>query len=99
MAESEVVQCWIYRSERKLETYIYLAKEDGADAVPEGLLAALGPLTYVMQLDLHEHRPLARVDVLQVMQDLVAEGFFLQMPPSQLEKLNPAVTMTSTARH
>ena len=50
-APSHTVSCWIYRSDRKHETYLYLAREEGKDAVPAALLNALEPLVFVMQLD------------------------------------------------
>ena len=84
-----MVQCWIYRSDKKLETYLYLAKEDGTDAVPEALLRAMLPLELVMQLDLTKERTLARADVVQVMQELRDRGFYLQMPPTEFEKIDP----------
>ena len=90
MSEDPTVHCWIYRSERKDETYLYLAEEDGTDKVPAALLTALEPLTFVMELDLHAGRKLARADVVRVMADLNERGFYLQMPPTEVEKLVPA---------
>jgi uncharacterized protein len=89
MSEDEVLPCWIYRSDKKLESYLYLAQEDGTDAVPDGLLSAMLPLELVMQLDLHAERELARADVVQVMRELRERGFYLQMPPTEFEKIDP----------
>ena len=50
MVDDKVVPCWIYRSDKKLETYLYLAAEDGTDVVPDALLCAMLPLELVMQL-------------------------------------------------
>lgn len=90
MAGDDTLHCWIYRSERKAETYIYLAEHDGHEAVPAGLRTVLEPLTFVMELDLHAGRKLARADVTQVMAELRGRGFFLQMPPTEVDKLEPA---------
>ncbi|BAO45474.1 YcgL domain-containing protein [Thiolapillus brandeum] len=74
--------CWIYRSPKKDEMYLYLAKEDGFDAVPELLMARFGtPPLLVMELELHDERRLARADVTQVLAKLAEDGYYLQMPP------------------
>lgn len=73
--------CWIYKSPRKDEMYLYLAREAGFDAVPDALLAQFGPPVFVMEIELHPGRTLAREDVDQVMANLTVRGFHLQMPP------------------
>ena len=77
--------CWIYKSSRKDEMYIYLAEEEGFDDVPEDLRQSFGEPVFVMELKLSEQRPLARADVVAGMRSLRDEGFYLQIPP----KLNP----------
>ena len=89
MAAYDSVHCWIYRSDRKAETYIYLAEEDGKDALPAGLRTVLEPFVFVMKLDLHAGRKLARADVTTVMEELSNRGFYLQMPSTEMEKLVP----------
>lgn len=83
------VRCWIYRSGRRDETYLYLPEEDRFDEVPEVLMKAFGQPVFVMQLELSENRPLARVDVREVMDALADPGFFLQMPPKIESLLKP----------
>lgn len=73
--------CWIYKSPRKDEMYLYLAREDGFDAVPDALLTQFGRPVFVIEIELHPGRALAREDVSQVMANLEARGFHLQMPP------------------
>ena len=75
------MQCWIYRSSRRDETYLYLAAEDDTQPVPDELLAAMGRLELVMELELWPQRPLARASAEQVMHDLQRKGYYLQMPP------------------
>jgi uncharacterized protein len=72
--------CWIYKSPLKEEMYLYVTQEEGFDRVPDALMARFGKPALVMELELHEERPLAREDVVQVMQNLDARGFHLQMP-------------------
>ncbi|WP_456445752.1 YcgL domain-containing protein [Thiolapillus sp.] len=73
--------CWIYKSSKKDEMYLYLAEEDGFAAVPEGLMAHFGKPTLVMELALDMDRQLARAEVGAVMRQLESEGYYLQMPP------------------
>jgi len=74
-------KCWIYKSSKKDEMYLYLAREDDFDAVPELLMARFGKPALVMELALDEQRRLARADVRKVMGQLENEGYYLQMPP------------------
>jgi uncharacterized protein YcgL (UPF0745 family) len=74
-------RCWIYRSRRKDELYLYLREPDRFDLVPEPLRRLFGEPVLVMELNLDGDRRLARVDAAQVRQALAAVGFFLQMPP------------------
>ena len=74
--------CWIYKSSRKDEMYLYLLQEDDFDTVPAGLLDQFGSPEFVMQLDLHPERVLAREEISRVMENLRSRGFHLQMPPT-----------------
>ncbi len=65
--------------------YLYLAKQDAFDDLPEGLLEQFGRPQRVMTLELHPGRALARADVTRVMANLLEQGFHLQLPP----KLEP----------
>ncbi len=73
--------CWIYRSPRKDEMYLYLRSEDDFSAVPQALLSRFGTPVKVMELSLTSQRTLAREDVNRVMENLRNQGFHLQMPP------------------
>ena len=84
MAEDNL-HCWVYRSPRKQEMYLYLSGEDAFDKVPQGLLDRFGEPILVIELELSPERQLAREDVNQVMANLDDQGFHLQMPP----KLQP----------
>ena len=75
------MQCWIYRSTRREEVYLYLAAEDDTQAVPDELLAAMGRLELVMELELSPQRRLARANPELVMRELENKGYYLQMPP------------------
>ena len=72
--------CWVYRSPRVQEMYLYLAEEDVFDPVPPALLARFGEPILVIELELSSERELAREDVNEVMANLRGRGFHLQIP-------------------
>ena len=76
------MQCFIYKSLKKEELYLYVDKRDDFSAVPEVLLQNFGQLVFVMELRLSPERKLAREDVCKVISSIQAKGFFVQMPPS-----------------
>lgn len=80
----DILQCWVYRSPRKSQMYLYLAERDGFSAVPEALLSRFGEPRLVIELELTAQRKLAREDVVEVMRNLRGQGYHLQLPP-QLE--------------
>ncbi|MGY6274266.1 YcgL domain-containing protein [Methylomonas sp. MgM2] len=73
--------CFIYKSSKKDELYLYLDKKDDFSAIPEDLFKSLGRLQFVMELQLSPQRKLAREDVSKVMASLENRGFFVQLPP------------------
>ena len=90
------MHCDIYRSSKKDEMYMYIARPNYPDdkepenlchGIPEAVLQAFGKATFVMHLELHSERKLARVNVLHVLDSLHTKGFFIQMPPEGL--INP----------
>lgn len=79
-----LMQCWIYKGNRRDETYLYLAAEEDWSVVPEPLLAQMGQLQLVMTLDLTPDRPLARASAGSVIAALEKQGYYLQMPPPRM---------------
>ena len=77
------MQCAIYRSSRKQDTYLYLAAKDDFSCVPENLLQLLGKTLHVMDLELHPERRLAQEDAVEVLQNLQQRGLHLQMPSQE----------------
>ncbi len=82
------MQCFVYKSLRKPDTYVFLRKQEGFDVLPPGLAEPLGNFAFVIELELSPQRKLAREDVNVVMANLLAQGFHLQFPP-QPELLQP----------
>jgi len=75
------MKCWIYKSSRREETYLYLPQEDDTSRVPQGLLDAMGTLELVISLTLSPQRSLARADPAEVAAQLRERGYYLQLPP------------------
>ena len=78
------MDCVVYRCAKQPEMYLYLRAGLATDSLPAPLLTRTGRLTEVMRLGLTPARKLARVEVKKVMERLVAEGFYLQLPPDGL---------------
>jgi len=85
---TETQPCWIYKSSRKEEMYLYLAEEDGYEELPDLLKSNFGRAIFVMQLQLSPERPLARVEVGKVIDALREQGYYLQMPPKLEPEMN-----------
>jgi uncharacterized protein YcgL (UPF0745 family) len=73
--------CKVYRSDKKAETYLYLAADSEFIDLPADLQQRFGEPAFVMNLDLSAELKLARVDVEKVLQSLQENGYFLQLPP------------------
>jgi uncharacterized protein YcgL (UPF0745 family) len=73
--------CKVFRSEKKAETYLYLADSLPFDELPAELRDQFGEATFVLSLELSESRNLARADVIKVIESLLEPGYYLQLPP------------------
>jgi len=73
--------CHVFRSDKKKETFLYLARGTQFEDLPAELQAAFGQPHAVMSLVLTPERKLAQVDVNRVIQSLETDGYFLQLPP------------------
>jgi hypothetical protein len=74
--------CFVYKSLKKAELYLYLDKKDDFSALPQALLQSVGNLEFVMELDLTPERKLAREKAETVLAGLQEKGFFIQLPPT-----------------
>ncbi len=80
---SDSLHCYIYKSARRAETFLFVRVENDFSPVPAPLLEALGMLHKVMDLELTPDRKLARGNATQIIKDLRQTGFHLQLPPQQ----------------
>lgn len=77
------MQCAIYKGQKKLDTYLYVEKENDFSRVPKSLLAMLGSLRLVMTLELTPEQKLARANTTHVLAELSERGYYLQLPPEE----------------
>ena len=78
------MQAYVYKSQRREDTYVYLAARDDFERLPEALRTRLGALRFVLEVALTEQRKLAQADVALVRANLIARGFHIQFPPQPL---------------
>lgn len=78
--------CYVYKGIHKPDHYLYLQQELGAaeTCLPDALLTMLGELSLVVEFELHADRNLPQVDAAQVLADIKAQGFYLQMPKKDM---------------
>ncbi len=75
------MQCFVYASHRKIDTYVWLRERDDFDLLPTPLLEKLGKLRFVLEIDLTPERRLPREDSATVLANLDDQGWHLQLPP------------------
>ena len=67
--------CAVYKSSRKLDTYLFVEKRDVFDAVPEPLMKMFGAPKLVMMVPLSKRTELAMADIEKVKSELLSLGF------------------------
>ncbi|WP_434926234.1 YcgL domain-containing protein [Shewanella sp. HL-SH8] len=73
--------CAVYKSSLKVETYLFVEKRDVFDAVPDALMKMFGAPKLVMLVPLSKRESLALADIEKVKSELLAKGYYLQVPP------------------
>ena len=79
------MQAYVYKSQRRADTYVYLAARDDFERLPAALRERLGGLQFVLDVALTPERKLAREDIHQVLENIEKQGYHLQMPPTEEE--------------
>jgi len=79
--------CAVYKSIRKPETYIFVAKRDDFSSVPDSLLEQFGPPQLVTVLNITEKTKMAMADANKVIKAVTLSGFYLQLPPPPIDYL------------
>lgn len=73
--------CAIYKSPKKNETYLYVAKRDDFSEVPVPLMDTFGVPQFVMLFNLAGDKQLLRTENEKVLGAIAEKGFYLQLPP------------------
>jgi len=76
---SQTLTCFIYRSDRKADTYLYLLEKDRFESIPEALLQVFGIPEFSFEFELTAERSLAKEDAAEVYANLRQQGYHLQM--------------------
>jgi uncharacterized protein YcgL (UPF0745 family) len=77
----------VYRSSKNSETYLYVAKKVGVKKLPDALKALFGKPVHSFDMLLTDDKKLARVDAKKVLEKIIEQGFYLQMPPPKEDLL------------
>ena len=77
--------CYVYRSNRKRDTYLYVKERDDFSCLPDTVLQVFGPPEFTLSFDLHADKKLAQADSQTVSEQLESEGFYLQLPRSDYD--------------
>ena len=77
-----------YKSPKKAELYLFIPKEKGLESLADELLVMFGEPEHIIDFDLTPDRKMPRCDATQVYKDLQTKGYFMQMPPTEVEKIS-----------
>ena len=77
----------VYKSLKKADTYVYLARRDDVEGLPEPVRSQLGKLQFVLEVALVPGRKLAQADPEVVRTNLATRGFHLQLPPTMADPM------------
>lgn len=76
-----------FRSPKKAELYLFVPQADGLTKLPPELLVMFGEPQHVIDFELHATRKMGRENAETVLASLHSKGYFMQMPPTEVEKL------------
>ncbi len=79
--------CAVYKSIRKSQTYLFVAKRDDFSPVPDALLSQFGPPQLVSLLNIKADSQLAMAESNTVINAINNDGYYLQLPPPPVNYL------------
>ena len=83
------IECAVYKSQRKDETYVFIPTTESLSNLPETLLNVLGEAELVMTLKLTPEKKMARGTAKDILNSIEEQGFHLQMPENPQINNNP----------
>lgn len=85
------MQCYVYKGDNKEDHFLFLNYEfdenDIADELPKTILSMMGELSLVIEFDLQPDRVMPQANAEQVLADISAQGFYLQLPKKDMKAL------------
>jgi uncharacterized protein YcgL (UPF0745 family) len=84
----------IYRSNRKPDTYLYLAEKDDFSMVPESLMTVFGEPEFSFSFQLSVEKKLIKEDTNTVLENLKEQAYHLQLQNDVL--IEKMLTMKSS---
>ena len=75
------MQCFVYRSKKKPNTYLFLPEQGNFSTIPDSLLKLFGEAEFSFDFDLQPERKLVLADTTEVIRNIAENGYFLQLPP------------------
>lgn len=82
------MQVSAFKSPKKNELYLFVPQASGLDDLPKELLVMFGEPEHVIDFELSQDRKMGREDSKQVLESLHNKGYFMQMPPNEIEKIS-----------
>jgi uncharacterized protein YcgL (UPF0745 family) len=79
--------CSIYKSSKKAQTYLFVTNRDDFSAVPAPLMSIFGTPIMVTVMNLASKTKLGFADIENVKTQLLAQGYYLQLPPPKEDML------------
>ena len=70
---------YVYKSKKKLRSYLYIREKDVFSHIPAGLLDAFGVPEFVMMFSLSKKRQLPRVSADTLLKALKEKGYFIRI--------------------
>ncbi|MCO6551845.1 MAG: YcgL domain-containing protein [Gilliamella sp.] len=71
--------CYIYRSTKKENCYLYMEHENDFSTIPEKVMSIFGSPVFVMKVLLDGKRKFVAGTATEIEEKIKADGFFLQM--------------------
>lgn len=79
--------CSVYKSSKKVQTYLFINKRDDFSDVPEALMKMFGKPMMVTVLNLATKVKLGFSDLDKVKVSLAKQGYYLQLTPQEEDML------------
>lgn len=77
-----------YKSPKKNELFLYVPAEDALEKLPKELLVMFGEPEFVIEFQLTPALKMPRSNPVEVLKALETKGYYVQMPPTEIEKLS-----------